>query len=252
MAKQPKISSDQFKDQAVEAGKLARQLADDAKDWATPRVEAAKDWAGPRVDKAWRDAVEVAAPKIADAAEKSRGAVDTAHDKLVDDVLPLVVSKMEEAAHYAKDGAEKAAEAASSKADDALKTVEKVAEEQTKKKGGFRRKLGWVLVGSAVAGAGVILWRRSQPVDDPWAEEYWDDAPAAVSPAVAEKLNDAADTAQDKVEDAKHKAEDVAADAKDKAEDVAEDVKDKVEDVVEEVKDKAEDAADAAKEDDQK
>jgi len=27
----------------------------------------------------------------------------------------------------------------------------------------------------AVAGAGYILWKRSQPIEDPWAEEYWAD-----------------------------------------------------------------------------
>src|SRR5699024_10097062 len=117
MSKQPKVSADQVKDQAAEAGKFARQFADDAREWATPRVEAAKDWAGPRVDKAWREAVEAAAPRIAEAAQKSRGAVDTAHDKLVDDVLPLVVEKMEEAAEAASKGAD----TASGKADRALK-----------------------------------------------------------------------------------------------------------------------------------
>src|SRR5690625_3506137 len=124
MSKQPKISADQVKDQAAEAGKFARQFGDEAKDWATPRVEAAKDWAGPKVDKAWRDAVEAAAPRIAEAAEKSRGAVDVAHDKIVDDVLPLVVAKMEDAAKVAKKGAEKAADSASGKADKTLKKIE--------------------------------------------------------------------------------------------------------------------------------
>src|SRR5699024_8430083 len=128
---------------------------------------------------------------------------------------------------------------ASTKADDALKTIGKAAEEQTKKKGGFGRKLGWVLVGTAVAGAGVVLWRRSQPVDDPWAEEYWDDVPAAVSPTVAEKLNDAAGKVQEVTEEAKDKAEDAVDAAKHKAEDVADAAKDKGEDVV----DTAQDAA---------
>ena len=28
---------------------------------------------------------------------------------------------------------------------------------------------------AAVAGAGYLAWRRSQPIDDPWADEYWAD-----------------------------------------------------------------------------
>src|SRR5690625_2240066 len=203
MSKQPKISADQVKDQAAEAGKLARQFADEAKEWAAPRVEAAREWASPKVDKAWRDAVEIAAPRIADAAEKSRSAVDTAHEKLVDDVIPTVVTKMEEAASGAKEGATKVADKASKNADKALKKAEKAAEKQAKKKVGFGRKLGWVLIGGAVAGAGVLLWRRTQPTDDPWAEEYWDDAPAAVSPTVSEGLTAAAEASKEKAAETK-------------------------------------------------
>src|SRR5699024_2263554 len=91
--------------------------------------------------------------------------------------------------------------------------------EQTKKKGGFRRALGWTLVGTAVAGAGVLIWRRTKPVDDPWAEEYWDDAPAAVSPTVAEKLHTAADAVKDTTESTKEKVEEVRDTAKDAAKD---------------------------------
>mgnify|MGYP000991280955 CR=1 FL=1 len=28
----------------------------------------------------------------------------------------------------------------------------------------------------AAAGAAYVVWRRSQPVEDPWAEEYWADS----------------------------------------------------------------------------
>lgn len=34
----------------------------------------------------------------------------------------------------------------------------------------------WVLVTGLLAVAGYVLWQRSQPVEDPWAEEYWEDA----------------------------------------------------------------------------
>ncbi|EJN84391.1 hypothetical protein HMPREF1129_2679 [Actinomyces naeslundii str. Howell 279] len=31
------------------------------------------------------------------------------------------------------------------------------------------------VAGAAAAGA-YVVWRRSQPVEDPWAEEYWADS----------------------------------------------------------------------------
>lgn len=37
------------------------------------------------------------------------------------------------------------------------------------------RVLGLTALVGAVAGAGYILWKRSQPIEDPWAEEYWAD-----------------------------------------------------------------------------
>ena len=38
------------------------------------------------------------------------------------------------------------------------------------------RTLGWLTVATAAAGAAYIVWKRSQPVEDPWAEEYWADS----------------------------------------------------------------------------
>ena len=112
-----------------------------------------------------------------------------------------------------------------------------------------------------VAGAGVLIWRRTKPVDDPWAEEYWDDAPAAVSPTVAEKLHTAADAVKDttestkeKVEEVRDTAKDAAKDAKEKAEEnrpaakaAADDLKDAAKDAGEGVSDKAKGAATSAK-----
>src|SRR5699024_11620670 len=89
MSRQDKINAEQLREQAEEAGKVARQLADQGREWAGPRVDAAKDWAGPeveaavdwaspRVEQALRTGVQKGAPKVAEYAEKSRGAVDAA------------------------------------------------------------------------------------------------------------------------------------------------------------------------------
>lgn len=222
MSRKTKKLEKELRSRSEDAGKAAREFADQGKDWATPKVEAAIDWAGPRVEKAWKAGVTATAPKLASAAGRTQGAVDVAHDKLVDDVLPKVIAALEDAAAAAKagaDGAQSRVHKAVGKAEKALKEQEQAA------KGGSKwgKTLGWVLVGSAVAGAGVLIWRRTQPVDDPWAEEYWDDAvaPVAEKPnvtaAAAEKTEDLADSAADAAKEASQKVEDVTKDIKDAA-----------------------------------
>ena len=39
----------------------------------------------------------------------------------------------------------------------------------------FLRAVGLTALVGTAAGAGYILWKRSQPIEDPWAEEYWAD-----------------------------------------------------------------------------
>lgn len=228
MSRKKKIDAE-IRDHASDAGKAAREFAEQGKDWATPKVEAAMDWAGPRVEKAWKAGVTATAPKLATAAGRSRDAVDVAHDKLVDDVLPKVIAALEDAAMAAKSGADNVqsqVHSAAGKAEKALKQQEKAAKGGSK----FGKTLGWVLVGSAVAGVGVLVWRRTQPVDDPWAEEYWDDAVAPAetnvppaAPALGEKAAEAATEAKDKLagaaKDASQKVEDVTKDVKDSAQD---------------------------------
>ena len=38
------------------------------------------------------------------------------------------------------------------------------------------KTLGWIVVAGGAAAAAYVVWRRSQPVEDPWAEEYWADS----------------------------------------------------------------------------
>ncbi|WP_413451685.1 hypothetical protein AA0Y32_14855 [Georgenia phoenicis] len=149
-------------EQAGRAGELAASLAEHGKVWAT-------DVAAPKVDKAWRDGVKVAAPKIEAAAEKARPVVDSTRDKIVEDYLPRVQKAMHDAAEAAS-GKGTVAE----KATKASKAAQKAITTKPKKKRGGK-KVGWILVGTAAAGTGYLLWRRTQPVDDPWAEEYWED-----------------------------------------------------------------------------
>lgn len=241
MSRKDKITTDHLREQATEAGKVAKHFAEHGKEWAGPKVEAAYDWAAPKVDKAWRSGVQAAAPKVADYAEKSRGAVDVAHDKIVDDVIPKVIAAMEEAAKAAKGGAD----GLQSKAHAAVEAAEKaVAKQEKAAKSGsaLGKTLGWVLVGSAVAGAGVLIWRRTQPVDDPWAEEYWDDAVAPGASETAAPAAAAFGSHENDTASAADKAKHVADEAGNAVADAAKNVSDKVDDATDSIKDKVDDA----------
>lgn len=186
--------------QATLAGQHAAHLAEQGKEWATPHVEAAAAWAGPKVDKAWRETVKATAPKVEHATEAVRPVVDNAYERIVDDYLPRVQKAMHDAADAAAaangkaaakatKGAKAAAKATKSGAKAAAatkagKAARKALAEEPKKGHALGRTLGWVLVGTAAAGTGYLLWRRSQPVDDPWAEEYWEDT-TVTSPATS-------------------------------------------------------------------
>ena len=99
------IDTEKLKEQAAQAAATAQsaatQLADQAKDaavhakeWGTPKVEAFLEWLQPRVEKAWQDSIQAAAPRVEKAATKAAPAIDTAHDRLVEDVLPKIVASV--------------------------------------------------------------------------------------------------------------------------------------------------------------
>lgn len=54
-------------------------------------------------------------------------------------------------------------------------TKKKVAKHMCNQKPKGHKGLFAVLIALVAAVVGVVLWRRSQPVEDPWAEEYWND-----------------------------------------------------------------------------
>lgn len=180
-------------------------------------LEAAADWAGPRVDKAWKRTVAVTAPKVEEATERVRPAVDDAYERLTEDYLPRVQKAMHDAAQAASGG-----NGISQKAGKAGAAAKEALSKPPKKSRGVAKTLGWVVVGTVAAGAGYLLWRRSQPLDDPWAEEYWNDsaAPAPTSgQSATDKISHAAATAKDRATEAAGK---VSETVKEKAEDVKE------------------------------
>ena len=94
--------------------------------------------------------------------------------------------------------------------------------------------LAWLTVAGAAAGGAYVVWRRSQPVEDPWAEEYWADSTSdtASTPSTVDNLKakaaDAAELAQVKAAEVKDKAAEVAGQAKEKTAEVADQAKAKV------------------------
>ena len=167
-----RASSQQLRDAAaIYAGKVAVKAAD----LASQGVE----WAAPRAQAALNSAIEHAAPAIDSAAARAQAAaasagpaIENARGHLVDDYLPR--------ASLAVNQAGAALSARGSLSDRARRATEASAAAlatPTRKRRRCRvlRALGLTALVGTVAGAGYILWKRSQPIEDPWAEEYWAD-----------------------------------------------------------------------------
>jgi len=216
--KMSEIDAEKIRKQATDLGQLVGSQAKDAGEKATvlagQGVSWAQDVALPAIDKAWRDGVKAAAPRVEAVADKARPAVDHARDKIVEDYIPRLQKAMQEAADAASgDGS------VTQKATKAGKAAKKAAMAKPKKKRG--KALGWILVGTVAAGTGYLLWRRSQPVDDPWAEEYWDDAALPVPSTAPTTTGAGTETAQ-KASEAVDSAADAAGKAAAGVKDVAE------------------------------
>lgn len=167
-----RASSQQLRDAAaIYAGKVAVKVADLASQGV--------DWAAPRAQAALNSAIEHAAPAIDSAAARAQAAaasagpaIENARGHLVDDYLPR--------ASLAVNQAGAALSARGSLSDRARRATEASAAAlatPTRKRRRCRvlRALGLTALVGTVAGAGYILWKRSQPIEDPWAEEYWAD-----------------------------------------------------------------------------
>lgn len=197
---------------AVTAGRMAVKAADLA--------EQGVDWAAPRAQAALENAIERATPVVEDAAERAQAAVDRARPAieqaragLVDDYLPRINRAVHEGAEaLSGEGAlVERARRAGKASQAALVTPTKAVRPKRR----FLRAIGWTALATTVAGAGYVLWKRSQPIEDPWAEEYWADletdsfVPSVEAEEIgdvvqekAEELKDAAEEAVDEVKDA--------------------------------------------------
>lgn len=178
----PAVDADRIKEQAADLGAVIADRAADlaehaktsalhAKDWAEPRVEHLVESTRPRAEKLWHDGVRAAQPKVERAAEKSLPMVDTAHDKLVDDLLPKLVASLTAAAAATAAGADKARDVTSAK-------LSEIAHVEPPKppKSHTGAKVFWLVAAVAAIGAAFTAWRSSRPTTDPWAEQPWEPA----------------------------------------------------------------------------
>ncbi|WP_149203403.1 hypothetical protein [Actinotalea subterranea] len=192
-------------DASVHAGQAAAQLAEQVAEQAKVGALHAKDWAAPRVEKALREGAKAAAPKVEKAAERAVPLVDSAHDRLVDDLLPKLVAALTAAAGAAAVGADKARDVTSAKLTE-LAHLE-VPEPKKSHKGA---KVFWFFAGIAAIGAAVAAWRSSRPTHDPWAEQPWEHESEHGTDRFKARAAEARDELEGVVSDVRHELGDAA------------------------------------------
>lgn len=175
-------------------GKGAIDLADKAAHYSKEYTKQGKKWAGPKLDEAskvYHNVADEAGKRYKDisseAGKRYHDISDEAISRWEKDLLPRFQAAIDAAKTEAgKDGDLKTkALAVSSATSKALQTPPKT---KTKKAGRF---LGWTAVLASTAGIGYLIWKRSQPVEDPWAEAYWENIAAedaAASPLADETV----------------------------------------------------------------
>lgn len=147
------------------------KAAQDSLDWAVPRVEAAAE----RVVPVAQEAIEKARPYVDDAS--ARYAETSA--KVREDYLPRAKAAAAVAVAEAKKSDGDIASRAKAVTEAAKKEL---AKPQKKSKG---KIIGLTLVVAGALAGAYVAWARSKPVEDPWAEAYWEDVAAP-----AEKTED--------------------------------------------------------------
>jgi hypothetical protein len=168
-----KTRTEQLQDQADSLACSASTVAEQLRERVIPAVgqatDSAREWARPHVDRG----IEVAAPKLESAVQGLAPRVDTARDKIVDDLIPRVaeaISVWAVASAAARDEALSRGQGAAS-----VISGESVATPRHKKK----RVLLAVGLLAAAGAAAMTVMRKSAPKDDPWTTPLADQGVAA-------------------------------------------------------------------------
>lgn len=182
MARTPNIDTEKLKAQslqlrdaaAVHAGRIAVRAADLA--------EQGLDWAAPRAQAALASAIERATPLVESATDRAQAVADRAqpflsdiHGHVVDDYLPRLNRAVTESAAALSSEGDLGARARAARSASAKALTTPARKKKCCKKGRLLRALCFTALTAAAAGAGYVLWKRSQPIEDPWAEDYWAD-----------------------------------------------------------------------------
>ena len=146
----------------AEASALAANLAGQA--------ERAAEWVGPRVTKAAGGVARAAK----DAQERLEPVVHEARYRVVEDYIPR--AQRAAVAAQAAAGTDGTLTERAQRVAVAAKSAALEVPVKKQKKHRVLKTLGWLAVAGAAAAGAYVVWRRSQPVEDPWAEEYWADS----------------------------------------------------------------------------
>lgn len=224
---------EEIRKRATEFKDVLAQQAERIFESAQEMTRAGVRAAAPAVMTAVHKTVQEATPYVDQASDtaakftaQAGHTLEHVHDELVGDYLPKLQKAVELATAHALVQA--------GRLDHPLVAA---VEAETKKRNRRRRmrsSLKWGAVAAGTAGVAYLVWRRSKPIEDPWAEEYWadletdvdvSDVPTEdVAEAVSDKAEDVADTATDAAEDVADAVTDVADEAAEKVEEVKEEV----------------------------
>jgi hypothetical protein len=169
-------------------------------------AEQARDWAAPRIEHGVTKGMQAVAPRIEAAAERAVPAVDAVRDRIVEDMLPRLVDAMNAAAQAGAAAGAAAGEALGDATDSGARKAKAglrgAADRMERVPGRKRRRMArrirvtaLAVVGAGTV-AGVAAWRRARAEDHrPWAQDTLPPA-AGVSPAMPEDLDVAGEGSQ--------------------------------------------------------
>ncbi len=172
-----KIDQEELKKRGADLREALTRGAERAFGTAADLTKAGYEAAAPRIMEAVDVTVKKTAPLVDSASQsaaklthKAGDALERFHEDVVTDYLPRITGAVEEAA--ARTRGELARVSAPSAEE--LAAIEKVARRKRRRRR-CRKTAKWTLLAGATVGVAYLVWRRSQPVEDPWAEEYWSD-----------------------------------------------------------------------------
>lgn len=158
----------ELSDQADALVNRAKVYTKQGKKWAEPRIEQGRKWAEPHLKNANKKFHEFS---------------DEATTRWEGDYRP----RLEAAVAAAKTEAGKKTDLKTKIAGVSSAASTALTEPPKKKSKG--KKFGWGLVVVATAGISYVIWKRSKPVEDPWAEAYWENIAAEDAAKDAAKVS---------------------------------------------------------------